>query len=309
MGFEPTLKQRNGLNTKVRENEWQRWDSNPHGTGFVEVSSSLHSVALKTDGSLVSWGNDLFRQVSDTPTGKDFVSVSATGYHSVALKTDGSLVSWGNDLFGQVSNTPTGNDFAQMAGGKSFSAAVRTDGSLVVWGADSSGQISNTPPGKDFAQIAAGTEHVLALRTDGSVVGWGDDSFGQASLVPPGISFGQISGGMFFSLGIEGSGASPHLAVTNLVSGSVAKVTIDYASPNNIVYFVWSASGGGPINTPFGAGYVSQPIHIIPLSTDLSGHAELNQNVPAGLAGANVWFHGADYGSATMLNNIAATIG
>ena len=52
-------------------------------------------------GSLVSWGYDGYGQVSDTPAG-NFFAVAAGSVHSVAIRTDGSLVSWGSG-FGQVS--------------------------------------------------------------------------------------------------------------------------------------------------------------------------------------------------------------
>ena len=55
-----------------------------------------HSLALKSDESLVSWGRDNYNQVSGTPAGADFVQVAgAGGYHSLALKDDGSIVAWG----------------------------------------------------------------------------------------------------------------------------------------------------------------------------------------------------------------------
>ena len=54
---------------------------------------------------------------------------------------------------------------------------------------------------------------------------------------------------------------------------------------------------------------VSPPYHVIPLSTDSVGNANMTQFVPAGTTGMSVWFHGADRGTASMLNAIAATIG
>ena len=66
-----------------------------------------YCVALKIDGSLVSWGLDVDGQVRDIPTGAGFVAVAV----GLALKSDGSLVSWGYDGHGAVSNTPTGAGF------------------------------------------------------------------------------------------------------------------------------------------------------------------------------------------------------
>lgn len=40
-----------------------------------------------------------------------FCAVAAGEYHSIALKPDGSLVSWGFDFYEQVADTPTMPDF------------------------------------------------------------------------------------------------------------------------------------------------------------------------------------------------------
>ena len=101
----------------------------------------------------------------------------------------------------------------------------------------------------------------------------------------------------------------PTLSVNPLIAGQASVVSLDNCTPNNLAYFVYSLAGGGPINTPFGPGYVSSPYKVIPLPTDANGHAGVTKNVPAGTTGLNIWFHGADRGSQTMLNPLAMTIG
>ena len=100
----------------------------------------------------------------------------------------------------------------------------------------------------------------------------------------------------------------PTLIINSLIAGQVVQVDIENCTPGGMVYFVWSIAGGGPINTPFGPGYVSDPVHKIKLFADLSGYAGVFQLVPLKAAGMNIWFHGADVGSATMLNPLALTI-
>ncbi len=46
-----------------------------------------HSVAIRSDGTLGSWGSDDYGQVTQTPT-RRFTAVAAGGYHSVAIKGD-----------------------------------------------------------------------------------------------------------------------------------------------------------------------------------------------------------------------------
>ena len=57
-------------------------------------------------------------------TGDDFAAIAGGGDHSLALKDDGSLVSWGYDNHGQVSNTPTGTGFVAIGGGSYHSLAL-----------------------------------------------------------------------------------------------------------------------------------------------------------------------------------------
>jgi hypothetical protein len=175
----------------------------PPGTGFTQIAGGWdHSLALRTDGSIVSWGYDFYGQVSNTPPGTGFTQVAGGWYHSLALRTDGSMVSWGKDNNGQVSDTPPGTGFTQIAGGFGHSHALRTDGSIVSWGYDGFGLVSDTPPGTGFTQIATGGDHSLALRTDGSIVSWGRDNYGQVSNTPPGTGFSQITAGWFHSLAV-----------------------------------------------------------------------------------------------------------
>ncbi|MCH2116084.1 MAG: PEP-CTERM sorting domain-containing protein, partial [Pirellulales bacterium] len=77
----------------------------------------------KSDGSIISWGEDWEGQVSNTPSGTDFTAIAGGEYHSLALKSDGSIVSWGRDNYNQVTNTPTGTGFTHIAGGGYHSLA------------------------------------------------------------------------------------------------------------------------------------------------------------------------------------------
>jgi hypothetical protein len=50
------------------------------------AAGSAHSLALKSDGSIVGWGNNYYGQATP-PAGNDFTSICAGGYHSLALKS------------------------------------------------------------------------------------------------------------------------------------------------------------------------------------------------------------------------------
>ena len=124
---------------------------------WVAVSAGEnHSVALKADGTLWSWGASFYGQLGDGTTGRSFTPekigdsvdwkmAKAGANHTVALKTDGSLWAWGFNTKGQVGNGTTtdqlvpvrigrANDWVQVWGGIFCSLALKADGSLWVWG-------------------------------------------------------------------------------------------------------------------------------------------------------------------------------
>ena len=70
-------------------------------------------------------------------------------------------------------------------------------------------------------------------------------------------------------------------------------------------YFGKSVAGGGPINTPYGRGFVSAPDTLIRLTADAGGSAGMPQTVPGSASGLSVWFHGLDLASATLLIPLA----
>lgn len=81
-----------------------------------------HGLALRTDGSLVGWGFNAYRQ-TNVPAGNGFVAIAAGEFHSLALRADGSLVGWGRNDVGQTS-VPNGT-FVAIAAGYSYGLAIR----------------------------------------------------------------------------------------------------------------------------------------------------------------------------------------
>src|SRR5688572_24003950 len=82
---------------------------------------------------LSSWGAGQFFPPSG-PT--NLIALSTAMDHSLALKSDGTVFAWGNNMNGQC-DVPAGlSGVTKIAAGEFFSVALRSNGSLVVWGAN-----------------------------------------------------------------------------------------------------------------------------------------------------------------------------
>ena len=105
-----------------------------------------------------------------------------------ALRSDGSVVTWGYSTYGGDSSAVTSalngtNDVTQVFSTESAFAALRIDGSVVTWGdgdyGGDSNAVANALNGSvDVTQVFSTAWAFAALRSDGSVVTWGDPSWG-----------------------------------------------------------------------------------------------------------------------------------
>jgi len=85
-----------------------------------------HCLALRSDGTVVSWGTYGLAQ-SPVPADLTNVVAIATGdYHSLALKKDGSLVAWGFNTAGQCS-VPQGLEYLAAVAAHGNNSMVLTD--------------------------------------------------------------------------------------------------------------------------------------------------------------------------------------
>ena len=65
------------------------------------AAGSYHSLALKADGTVVSWGHNTSGQTNVPASLSNVVAIAAGGRHSLALKEDGTIAAWGENLAGQ----------------------------------------------------------------------------------------------------------------------------------------------------------------------------------------------------------------
>lgn len=114
------------------------------------------------------------------------VAIAAGGQHSLALKADTTVVSWGWNGYCQT-NTSGLSDVVAIAAGENHSVALLTNGCVVTWGCGDHGQTAvPLAAWSGVVAISAHKDHTLALKGDGTVVVWGDNAYSQTNL-PAGL--------------------------------------------------------------------------------------------------------------------------
>ena len=173
-------------------------------------------------------------------TANDWATVSAGNVHSLAVKTNGTLWSWGNGQFGQLGNgifnsatanvtqVGTATDWLTVSAGNRFSLAIKTNGTLWSFGLNNMGQLGinntidqNLPvqvgSASNWVKIDAGNQHALAIDNAGFIYAWGNNTFGQFgngtntnSLVPIVVSsannWAEVSAGWDHSMALDTNG-------------------------------------------------------------------------------------------------------
>jgi alpha-tubulin suppressor-like RCC1 family protein len=176
-----------------------------------------HALALRSDGTVVSWGSDQFGKLGTgraleaatpvvVPGMTGVVAIGSGQYHSLAVRQDGTVWAWGWNADGQLGDgsnndhsspvqVPGLDNVATVCAGERYSMALKRDGSLWSWGGNFSGSLgigTQTNPGSfvpvqvlglsNVASVACGFEHTLALLQDRTVWTWGSNTQGALGL-------------------------------------------------------------------------------------------------------------------------------
>ncbi|MGL4399354.1 MAG: cadherin-like beta sandwich domain-containing protein [Luteolibacter sp.] len=207
------------------------WGSNASGQlGNSFLSDSSVPIAVGSSGVLA---------------GKDVIAVSAGGVHSLALCSDGTVVSWGGNSNGQLGDGTyisrvvpvnliqtgllAGKKVVAISAGNQHSLALCSDGQVVAWGRNFAGILgtgstggSQTQPvavdrtgvllGKTVVAVSAGEYHNLVLCSDGTLVTWG---YNDAGMLGIGNTLDQA-----FPVAVISTGALAGKFVTAIDTGS-----------------------------------------------------------------------------------------
>jgi alpha-tubulin suppressor-like RCC1 family protein len=181
-------------------------------------AGDAHSVALKADGTLWSWGGNSSGQLGDgstadratpAPVGDpaldhDWFSIAAGSQNTLALKRDGTLWGFGDNRFGQlgtgqgaplsstpVAAFPSNADLVAISAGAFHGSTLSSGGEIYAFGDNGDGQFGNGTKVSSSSMVLAGrdalgwlasgpgNEFTVALRSNGTLWAWGDNSNGQ----------------------------------------------------------------------------------------------------------------------------------
>jgi alpha-tubulin suppressor-like RCC1 family protein len=191
----------------------------PDANVIAISAGNYHAMALKADGTVVAWGDNLFGQVGDGTTfakleptqviglgpGSQVVQISAGFNHSFARRADGTVLCWGRGSFGNCGTgsfaspltapvqtlLPSGRRAKGVNAGGNSTIALLDDDTVWTWGNNPNGQLGIGPAPMqglpvhvtaltDMVEIATSrTGSCYARRRDGAVFAWGQNSSGQ----------------------------------------------------------------------------------------------------------------------------------
>lgn len=209
----------------------------------------------------------------------NIVAIAAGYDHSVALRKDGTVWTWGSNEFGQLGDGTDTNaglpvqvlgrdgkglleDAIAIAAGGEHTLALISTGithmiqEVLAWGLNESGQLGDGSwdnsllpvivggkvPLNNVMAISAGNMHSVALTTDGRVWTWGDNKFGQLGI----LVFGDARN---FPDKVVGPGGKGELVgIEAIAAGGWHTLALQYSLKGQITsVWSWGFNGTGQL--------------------------------------------------------------
>jgi alpha-tubulin suppressor-like RCC1 family protein len=220
------------------------------GSSFAKSKFSNHTIAVRDDGIVYSFGDNLQGQLGDNTSAQrttpvkvlkgayngtaylgdnpnnPIIAVSSGSAHSIALAADGTVYAFGNNTYGQLGDNTTiyKNLPVKVVKGNYNGAAYLGDN-------------SNNP----IISICAGDFHSMAVASNGNIYTFGSNSYGQLGdnstinkISPVDVSKGDYTG-------IKNLGDNPNNPIISVTAGSSFSIAL---SADGLVYAFGSNSAG-----------------------------------------------------------------
>ncbi len=185
-----------------QDNDWRALAAGGNNSFALKKDGTLWGWGSNDYGTLGDETTEPKLVPSRIGTDSDWLAIAAGGdAYIVALKSDGSLWTWGNNYSGQLGDGTreskflptkigTDTDWQSITAGNDFTMAIKSNGTLWGWGTNESGQLGDVDPegtlvpiqiGLDtnWNAVSAGWGRVIALKKDRTLWCWGGDYCGQ----------------------------------------------------------------------------------------------------------------------------------
>lgn len=218
LGDGTTVDKSSAVQTIAGGTNWKQVSLAGRQTGSVKTNSTLWTWGRNDFGQLGDNTTLFRSSpVQTIAGGTNWKQICMCGPHTMALKIDGTLWTWGQNTKGALGDNTTvsrsspvqtiagGTDWVFVAGGApgpsySSSAAIKNNGTLWTWGSNAYGQLAtnnNIDQSSPVQTIAGGTNwrqvSMIAdgfgtnlnygwsagIKTDGTLWTWGRNNFGQ----------------------------------------------------------------------------------------------------------------------------------
>ena len=251
--------------------------------GVVQVAAgglpccAGHSVALKADGTVWTWGYNKHGQLGIGVTGSvittptevsglsGVIQIAANGDNTYALKSDGTVWAWGDDSYGQLGNpsashiqwTPIQVNITgavAIGAGATAAFAIKADGSVWSWGDNNTGQLGDggscgktcvTPVQasglSNATEVTGGYVHSLAAVTNGTAWAWGENTYGQLGNGTTTVAFKPVQVSNLTGVAATGTG----LSITYTYDGDGLRASSTLAGQTQ--HYAWDLTATNPL--------------------------------------------------------------
>lgn len=199
------------------------------------------SVALCSDGTIATWGDNFFSSLGDGTTTssnlpvevvrsgvlakRQVIAIAAGYYHVLGLCTDGTVIAWGRGANGQLGDSLHTNSTVPVE--------VNTEGVL---------------RNRTVVAIGGGQIHSLALCSDGTLAAWGNNDYRQ-------LGNGADSGANYIPMPVNQTGVLAGKTVVSITCGSYH----NFALCSDGTLASWGSNSQGQLGINRNGGYASLP--------------------------------------------------